>query len=251
MHLLNVKSVSKSFDKKSLINKKPSNYVLNDVSLYLRTGEIYGLVGESGSGKTTLSRCIMGLEKPNAGSIEFQGQSIQQMHKKDYYKKVQMIFQDPLASIDPKQTIFCFLEEPLLIHSLYSYKEERSRVIEEMLTNVGMSTEVYQRFSHEFSGGQLQRIAIARALLLKPDILICDEPVSALDVSIQAQILNLLKDLNKKLSLTMLFISHDMSVIYYMADRIGVLKSGNLIEEGTKQEVFASPKEEYTKSLFG
>ena len=220
---------------------------VNDVSLKICRGEIYALAGESGCGKSTLAKGITRLVSPKSGEILFEGQNIFNI-KKDYPKNVQMVFQNPYSSLNPKMKIGETLREPLDINTKLK-KSEKDILVEEVLEDVGLQTSCLSLYPHEFSGGQRQRIAIARALILKPKLLIADEPVSALDASIQAQIINLLKELKTKRDLTILFISHDMNVIKYLADRVGIMYFGSLIEENYTGTIFRYPKEEYTKKL--
>lgn len=220
---------------------------VNDVSLKICRGEIYALAGESGCGKSTLAKGITQLVSPKSGEILFEGENIFNI-KKDYQKNVQMVFQNPYSSLNPKMKIGDTLREPLDINTKLK-KSEKDILVEEVLKDVGLQTSCLSLYPHEFSGGQRQRIAIARALILKPKLLIADEPVSALDASIQAQIINLLKELKTKRDLTILFISHDMNVIKYLADRVGIMYFGSLIEENYTGTIFRYPKEEYTKKL--
>ena len=224
---------------------------MQDVSLKIFEGEIYALAGESGCGKSTLAKSITKLVKPKSGDILFNGKSILNQTKGDkikYPNKVQMVFQNPYSSLNPKMKIIDILKEPLDINTNLSKKEKFNKVLE-ILSDVGLQETCLNLYPHEFSGGQRQRIAIARALILSPKLLIADEPVSALDASIQAQIINLLKDLQKKKNLTILFISHDMNVIKYLADRVGIMYFGSLIEENYANTIFKYPKEDYTKKL--
>ena len=224
---------------------------VDNVSLTVKCGEIYALAGESGCGKTTLSKAITKLIIPKSGDILFEGKSILNQTKEDrkaYPKSVQMVFQNPYSSLNPKMKIGDILREPLDINTNFS-KLRKIAAVKEILNDVGLSEDVLNLYPHEFSGGQRQRIAIARALILKPKLLIADEPVSALDASIQAQIINLLKDLRKQKNLTILFISHDLNVIRYIADRVGIMCFGKLIEENDTVSVFNFPKQDYTKTL--
>lgn len=224
---------------------------VNDVSLKIYRGEIYALAGESGCGKSTLAKAITKLVYPKEGDVLFEGKSIlchSKEEKKLYPKDVQMVFQNPYSSLNPKMKIGDILREPLDINTNLTKKEKEERVLE-ILSDVGLQSTCLNLYPHQFSGGQRQRIAIARALILKPKLLIADEPVSALDASIQAQIINLLKDLKQKHNLTILFISHDMNVIQYLADRVGIMYFGDLIEENYTNTLFKYPQEEYTKKL--
>lgn len=235
------------------INKGTKSTVtaVNNLSLKIPEGEIYALAGESGCGKSTLAKAITKLVKPNSGEILFKGKEIfsqNKFEKKSYPTSVQMVFQNPYSSLNPKMKIGEILREPLDINTKLK-NDEKDSLIEEVLTDVGLQTSVLSLYPHEFSGGQRQRIAIARALILNPELLIADEPVSALDASIQAQIINLLKELKRKRNLTILFISHDMNVIRYLADRVGIMYFGSLIEENYTETIFRYPKEDYTKKL--
>lgn len=235
----------------SLNKLKEKTIAVNDVSLKILKGEIYALAGESGCGKSTLAKAITKLVIPTNGDILIENKSIYNQtkkEKKNYPQKVQMVFQNPYSSLNPKIKIKNILKEPLDINGRLSEKE-KIEYIKAVLSDVGLQESCLELFPHEFSGGQRQRIAIARALILKPQLLIADEPVSALDASIQAQIINLLKDLKQRHDLTILFISHDMNVIKYLADRIGIMKSGELIEENYTSTLFKYPKEDYTKQL--
>lgn len=245
--MLELKNIRKTFRK-----GKESVYAVNDVSLNIQAGEILGLVGESGCGKSTLSRIIMQLLLPDSGSVHLAGTNLSALtrseirhHRLDF----QMVFQDPYASLNPRLTIFSTLGEALQQRHPQLKGDELRQRVGQLLEMVGLSSRLMQRYPHEFSGGQRQRIAIARALAPEPRIIIADEPVSALDVSIQSQILNLLRHLQKDLGLTMLFISHDLSVVRYLADRIVVMYRGKIVESGDAEEVFDHPKEPYTRQL--
>ena len=226
---------------------KQTIHAVNGINLTINKGEILAIAGESGCGKSTLAKGITRLVSPKSGEILFEGQNIFNI-KKDYPKNVQMVFQNPYSSLNPKMKIGETLREPLDINTKLK-KSEKDILVEEVLEDVGLQTSCLSLYPHEFSGGQRQRIAIARALILKPKLLIADEPVSALDASIQAQIINLLKELKTKRDLTILFISHDMNVIKYLADRVGIMYFGSLIEENYTGTIFRYPKEEYTKKL--
>jgi peptide/nickel transport system ATP-binding protein len=224
---------------------------VDDVSLEINEGETLGLVGESGSGKTTLGKVIIRLEEPTEGEVLFRGSNIFSLEGdelKNYRRQVQMIFQDPSASLDPRMTAGDSIGEALLIHGMED-EDERMRRVGELLKKVGLETGDYSRYPHEFSGGQKQRIGIARALALRPGLIIADEPVSALDISVQAQILNLLSELKSEYRLSLLFIAHNMGVVRYLCDRVAVMKAGRIVEEGGVEEVFTEPQNPYTKAL--
>ncbi|WP_047983876.1 ABC transporter ATP-binding protein [Ornithinibacillus californiensis] len=223
---------------------------VDGVSFSLEKGKTYGLVGESGSGKTTTGRAIIGLNNITSGKVMFDGKEITNMRraKSDARKNIQMIFQDPYSSLNPKKRVVDIVSEPLRNFENLTRKEERKRV-QELLELVGLSPESILKYPHEFSGGQRQRIGIARAIALKPKLIIADEPVSALDVSVQAQVLNFMKEIQKELDLTYLFISHDLGVIKHMCDEIGIMYKGRYVEEGTAEDIFNDPQHIYTKRL--
>lgn len=239
-------------EKKGFSGKEQVINAVNGVNLEIRKGEILSIAGESGCGKSTLAKAIMKLVKIKSGDILFEGKSIVNLKsQKDlriFYQKVQMIFQNPYASLNPKMKIGEILKEPLEINTKFS-KKNMNEIVTKRLNDVGLDSSVVDLYPHEFSGGQRQRIAIARALVLKPELIIADEPVSALDASIQAQIINLIKDLKQNLNLTFLFISHDLSVIRYISDRVAVMYLGEIVEIGLTQEIFNSPKHPYTAAL--
>ncbi|MGP3594047.1 ABC transporter ATP-binding protein [Vagococcus sp. WN89Y] len=221
---------------------------VDDVSFTIQPGETWALVGESGSGKSTTGRLILGLTPASAGEVLFNGRSLLQQSAtrwREVRKDIQMIFQDPLSSLDPKRTVGYSLQEPLIIHGIGN----RKQAVAEMLSLVGLRPEDGARYPHEFSGGQRQRIGIARALILKPQLIICDEPVSALDVSIQSQILNLLMKLQREYGLAYLFISHDLNVVRHIADRVGVMQRGAIVEQGSREAIFTHPQHDYTRYL--
>lgn len=249
-NLLELKNLKVEY--KSIQNAEQSVVkAVDDVSFTIKKGEIYALAGESGCGKSTIAKTITKLIAPKCGEIIFEGKNICKqslIDKKAYPKNVQMVFQNPYSSLNPKMKIEEILREPLDINTNYS-KNRKRVIIRRTLNDVGLTEDCLKLYPHQFSGGQRQRIAIARALILNPKLLIADEPVSALDASIQAQIINLLKDLKERKNLTILFISHDLNVIKYLSDRVGIMYFGKLIEENTTNEIFTNPKEDYTKNL--
>lgn len=237
--------------KKHYKTKQADVKAVDGINLNITQGETYGLVGESGCGKSTVAKLLINLIDPTSGSIVFNDQEFSNLSKKELFKErknIQMVFQDPYASLHPRMKVLDILTEPLDIYSMYTKKERRNKAIE-MLERVGLSEKYSARYPHEFSGGQRQRISIARSLMLNPKLLILDEAVSALDVSIQSQILNLLKDLQKEFNLTYLFISHDLSVVNYLCDKVSVMYLGQIIEEGPVEQVFEDTSHPYTKAL--
>ncbi|MGI6319451.1 MAG: ABC transporter ATP-binding protein [Bacteroidales bacterium] len=254
--ILRVKSISKEYALSRTILGKPKEVLraVNNLSFEIYKGETLGLVGESGCGKTTLGRTLMRLIEPDGGEIFYKGQNITSLKSSDlkkFRKTVQIIFQDPYSSLNPRIPIGEAIMEPMKIHNVFStYKERREYAIY-LLERVSLGEEHFDRYPHEFSGGQRQRVCIARALSLKPELIICDESVSALDVSVQAQVLNLLNDLKEDFGLTYIFISHDLSVVKYMSDRMMVMKDGNIVEFDEADAIYANPKTEYTKNLIG
>ncbi len=224
---------------------------VDDVSFNIHRGETLGFVGESGCGKTTCGKTILGLYGATGGKVTFNGINVQQLkskEKKEFAKKAQIIFQDPYSSLNPRMTVGDIIGEGIDIHELYKGKEREEKIFE-LLKTVGLNMEHISRFPHEFSGGQRQRIGIARALAVEPEFIVCDEPISALDVSIQAQVVNLLMKLQKERNLTYLFIAHDLSMIKYISDRVGVMYSGNLVELTNSDELYKNPLHPYTQAL--
>jgi peptide/nickel transport system ATP-binding protein len=224
---------------------------VDGVSFDVSEGETLGLVGESGSGKSTTGYCILQLMKPTSGSVRFEGAELTELGREDLRRmrrEMQIVFQDPYSSLDPRMTVGDIVAEPLTVHGIGNRRDRAARV-RELLDVVGFNPSFTNRYPHEFSGGQRQRIGIARALALSPKLIVCDEPVSALDVSIQAQILNLLKDLQRDFGLTYLFIAHDLAVVRSMSDRIAVMNKGQLVELGPAEEVYTNPKDDYTRAL--
>jgi oligopeptide transport system ATP-binding protein len=252
--LLQVRDLRKEFPVRSgFLIERVSHTVnaVDGVSFEIEEGKTLGLVGESGSGKSTTGYCILQLLKPTAGSVRFQGQELTDLGREGMRRmrrEMQIVFQDPYSSLDPRMTVGDIVSEPLEVHSVGSRRNRRARV-RELLDVVGFNPDYENRYPHEFSGGQRQRVGVARALALNPSLIVCDEPVSALDVSIQAQILNLLKDLQRDFGLTYLFISHDLAVVRSMSDHIAVMKDGKIVETGSADEVYETPKHEYTRAL--
>ncbi len=243
--LIEMKNLKKYFPMKQRQVLK----AVDNVTMDIHKGEILSLVGESGSGKTTLGRTVSRLYHKTNGDILFGGKPVEKYSIKEFTKKVQMIFQDPQASLNPRMTVGDIIAEGIDIHKLAKTKKERMEKVYSLLEIVGLNREHANRFPHEFSGGQRQRIGIARALAVDPEVLVCDEPISALDVSIQAQVVNLLKDLQKERNLTLLFIAHDLSMVKYISDRVAVMYRGKVVELGTPEEVYSNPIHSYTKSL--
>ncbi len=250
--ILEIKNLEVEYQsKKNIFGGVKTVHAVNNVSLSADKGEILAIAGESGCGKSTLAKAIMKLVEIKRGEVFVNNQNIiEESNNKNFYKSIQMIFQNPYASLNPKMKINQILREPLEINTKLS-KEEINKIVLEKIHSVGLDESCLNLYPHEFSGGQRQRIAIARALVLNPPIIIADEPVSALDVSIQAQIINLLKELKKNFNLTILFISHDLSVIKYISDKIAIMYLGEVIEFGTTEEIFSNPKHPYTKALLG
>jgi oligopeptide transport system ATP-binding protein len=252
--LLVVKNLKKYFPiKRGVLIDRTVDHVkaVDDVSFEVHAGETLGLVGESGSGKTTTGYCILQLLKPTAGTVIFNGRDLTKTSRagmRQVRRDLQVVFQDPYASLNPRMTVGDIVSEPLVVHDIGD-RRSRRRSAEQLLEVVGFNPDFINRYPHEFSGGQRQRIGIARALALNPTLIVCDEPVSALDVSIQAQILNLLKDLQAEFGLAYLFIAHDLAVVRTMSDRIAVMNTGKIVEEGPAEEVYSNPQDPYSQAL--
>ena len=252
--VLEVRHLRKTFPMKKTITGKVTKELVavDDISFKLHAGETLGIVGESGCGKTTAGRAILKLHQPTGGQIIFNGQDITNLKSKqmrDIRKQMQIIFQDPYSSLPPRSTVGGILSEPVQVHNIVPKSEVKNYVLE-LMDKCGLRDYYYERYPQEFSGGQRQRICIARALSVQPKLVICDEPVSALDVSIQAQIINLLKKLQREMNLAYVFISHDLSVVKFISDKIGVMYLGAMMEFGTKEDIFSEPLHPYTKALF-
>ncbi|MBY0199781.1 ATP-binding cassette domain-containing protein [Priestia megaterium] len=247
-HLLEVKQLSKYF---SITNKQVLKAV-DGVSFHISKGETFGLVGESGCGKSTAGRTIIGLYNRTSGEVLYKGKNVHELSEKEkfaFHRNMQMIFQDPYASLNPRSTVKEIISEPMEVHGLYSNKKEMLNRVYELLEDVGLNRDHANRYPHEFSGGQRQRIGIARALALNPECIIADEPISALDVSVQAQVVNLLKKLQKEKGLTYLFIAHDLSMVKHISSRVGVMYLGHLVELTTSAELYQKPLHPYTQAL--
>lgn len=252
--ILKVENLTKEFKirSKKLTEKPQILHALTDVSVDIYEGETLGIIGESGCGKSTFGKCLVQLHTPTRGSVEYNGQNIVGLKReemKNVKRDIQMVFQDPFSSLDPRMTAGKLVEEPMLAHKTITDKKERSQKALELLQTVGLNIQHVHRYPHEFSGGQRQRINIARALSLNPKLIVCDEPVSALDVSIQAQVLNLFNELQKEYNLTYVFISHDLSVIKHISDRIAIMYLGRIVELCDAQSIYDNPLHPYTKAL--
>lgn len=252
--VLEARNISRFYPlpRRSLFGGRERLQAVQNVSLQVAPGEVLGIVGESGSGKSTLARLLMALEPSDTGDIRWLGQTMSALNQPQiapHRRHIQMVFQDPFGSLDPRMRILDSVAEPLDVAEPQLHREERRARVLAMLDRVGLGEEALMRYPHQFSGGQRQRIAIARALITHPKIVIADEPVSALDVSIQAQILNLLVDLRAEFGLSLVFISHDLGIIRYLADRVMVMKNGVVVEEGNTEAVFAAPQHDYTRRL--
>jgi len=249
MNLLQVQNLKTHFPIRAGILQKPVGWVraVDGVSLAIHEGECVGLVGESGCGKTTLGRTLLRLIEPTAGTIQFAGQAITDLAT--FRRQAQMIFQDPYGSLNPRMTVGKIITEPLRIHKLCHSKADEQARVAELLKSVGLAPEHARRYPHEFSGGQRQRIGIARALAVQPKFIVCDEPVSALDVSVQAQIINLLQDLQEQFKLTYLFIAHDLAVVEHISDRVLVMYFGKVVESASAAEIYDHPTHWYTQAL--
>jgi oligopeptide transport system ATP-binding protein len=252
-NLVEVKGLRKYFPTHSHLFSRENVYVqaVDGVDLFIQRGETLGLVGESGCGKSTLGRLILRLEEPTAGQILFEGKDISLYDSRRFRqlrREMQIIFQDPFSSLNPRRTVGSIIGEPLVVHHVGNKKEQRDRVLK-LMEVVGLRSEHINRYPHEFSGGQRQRIAIARALALNPKLIIADEPVSALDVSIQAQVLNLLEDLQQEFHLAYLFIAHDLSVVKHISDRVAVMYLGRIVELAQRKDLYSNPQHPYTRAL--
>ncbi|MBQ6065953.1 MAG: ATP-binding cassette domain-containing protein [Clostridia bacterium] len=248
-YLLEVEHLKQYFNVRSGFFKTTALKAVDDVSFNIRPGETLGLVGESGCGKTTVGRSILRLYEPTGGTVKFEGTEITAKNIQSFRKEMQMVFQDPYSSLNPRMTVEDIIGEPLDVHNLYTTKKERREKILHLMELVGLNAEHATRYAHEFSGGQRQRIGIARALAVNPKFIVCDEPVSALDVSIQAQVVNMFEDLRKELGVAYLFIAHDLLVVRHISDRIAVMYLGHIVETAESDELMQHPLHPYTQSL--
>lgn len=252
--LVDVQQLKKHFVKSRNVWGRTSEVLkaVDGVSFQIKKGETFGLVGESGSGKSTVGRCILRLYDYTDGTVKFDGQDLSKLGEKElkpFRSRIQSIFQDPYSSLNPGMSVLDLIGEPMNIHGLYKNMDERKEAVGALLEKVGLKREHLTRFPHEFSGGQRQRISIARALSVRPDFVVCDEPISALDVSVQAQVVNMLEDLQAEFGLTYLFIAHDLSMVRHISDRIGVMYHGRLVEVADSDELYENPLHPYTKAL--
>ena len=247
--LLEIQNLKKYFPVRSGFGTKKFVQAVDDVSFTIAEGETLGLVGESGCGKSTIGRTMLRLYEPTSGKILYDGQDITKVNMTPMRRKMQIIFQDPYASLDPRMTVGDIVGEPLDIHNITKDKKEREAIILEQLGLVGLNSEHMNRYPHEFSGGQRQRISIARAMAVKPEFIVCDEPISALDVSIQAQVVNMLMELQQKMGLTYLFIAHDLSIVRHISNRVGVMYLGSLVELTSSRDLYKNPLHPYTQAL--
>lgn len=250
--LVSIDHLSTWFHTETGLWNKQTVKAVDDISLNIYRGETFGIVGESGCGKSTLGRTLVKLYEPTSGRILMNGKDITTLfgdELKSFRKSVQLIFQDPYASLNPRMTVGEIIREPMVVHDLYATRKEQDDKVAELLRLVGLKPDHIRRYPHEFSGGQRQRIAIARTLALSPEFIVCDEPISALDVSIQAQIINLLRQIQRELRLTYLFIAHDLNMVRYISDRIGVMYLGQIVELGDSKELYKMPLHPYTQAL--
>lgn len=253
--MLTVEGLKLDFVTKRAIFKRNNTYftALKGVSFDIKQGEVFGIVGESGSGKSTIARCVTGIYEPSDGTVSICGADLNKLEdisKRNYYRRqTQMVFQDPFSSLNGRMRVENIIAEPIIFHKQAASKADVNKIVHELLEIVGLGTGAARKFPHEFSGGQRQRICIARAIGIKPDFIICDESVSALDVSVQAQVLNLLQDLQQEMGLTYIFISHDLSVVNYISDRVGVMNQGEIVELDTAENIYKNPQRNYTKRL--
>ncbi|MBL0702909.1 MAG: ATP-binding cassette domain-containing protein [Sulfurospirillum sp.] len=251
-NLFKIKNLKRYYEINRGLLKKPTIIkAVNNIDFTINKGEVFSIVGESGCGKSTIAKLLMIIEKPTGGEILFEGKDVTKFNNqelKEYRKRVQIIFQDPYSSLNPRWKVGTIIAEPLKLNSDLTSKEIKTEVLS-IMKKVGLQEDWYGRYPHQFSGGQRQRIGIARALILKPEVIICDEPVSALDVSIQAQVLNLLLDLQKEFNLTYVFISHDLGVVEHISDRITIMYFGEIVESNNVDKIFSNPQHNYTKTL--